>query len=116
MEDTNIIKNALHYYDNNKDFYEKTTKKIKYYKLKAQKNDHNLIYFYDKNKTELFKSRYETIGVYSEFYKVWTWGWSIPKTNKNNVAISKKIISYALDLSEDDLFLKTELIKKKELF
>ncbi len=112
-----LITNSLEYYDKNHEKYHDISTKIKYYSLKYSESDleHNQIIFYNKDKTELFRSRYEVIGIYNNYSNTWTWGWSIPFLEKNSVYTSRKILNYGLDIipSTDTQFLKTELITSR---
>lgn len=113
----NLIINSLEYYDKNVEKYHTLSNNIKYYSLKYSENDleHSQIIFYDKNKEELFRSRYEIIGIYNNYSNTWTWAWSIPFLEKNSVYTSRKILNYGLDIipSTDTQFLKTELITSR---
>ena len=74
MSDINLlIKTALTHYDNNRTKYKNFFEKIEYKKIVLANNDidHNEVVFYDKNKKEIFKSKYEVLGVYYPFYNLW---------------------------------------------
>jgi len=117
----NIIKNALEHYDNNRDKYDDFLKQIKYTRLdKTYTKDieRPIIHFYDKDKKEIFMSRYEEIGVYSGSSKIWAWSWAIPDATKNVTYLARKILNYGLDIERegdlvDNLFLRTELITSR---
>jgi len=101
MYDINLlIKTALTHYDNNRTKYKNFFEKIEYKKIVLANNDidHNEVVFYDKNKKEIFKSKYEVLGVYYPFYNLWAWGWSLPTMPKNTIQLSKKLLLYGLDL------------------
>jgi hypothetical protein len=112
-----LIINSLEYYDKNNEKYNSINSKIKYYSLKYSDNDlqHAEIIFYDSNKAEIFRSKYEIIGIYNNYSNTWTWGWSIPFLAKNTVYTSRKILNYGLDIppSTETQFLKTELITSR---
>ena len=60
---TELIRNALEYYDMNNEKYNEVTNKIKYGKvdIKKDKNvDRMKMIFYDNNKKEIFRSEIET--------------------------------------------------------
>ncbi len=113
----NIITNSLEYYDKNKEKFDKTISKIKYYKLIRIESDleHSKIVFFDKNKEKLFETRYEIIGLYNNTSHPWVWAWSVPIFEKNSTYISKKILKYGLDIpsSSENKFLKSELITSR---
>jgi hypothetical protein len=118
MSDTkNIILNSLEYYDKNSETYNKLLSKAKYYKQKKRYGDmqHHTIFFYDKNKKEIFKSNYELIGLYNHFSKLWSWAWSIPWLRKNEAYLSRKILNYGLDTvpEEGSMYMRTELITSR---
>ena len=98
-----LIINALHYYDSNKLKYDKIIDKATYfsYILHKGETEHNTIIFYDKNKKEIFKSRYEVVGQYFPKLNVWIWGWGLP-IPKNLSHKSKKLFDYAFDLAPAD--------------
>ena len=80
MENKDLVVNALRYYDKNNDLYVKIFNKIGYYSFKLSEFDleHNIIIFYDRNKNEIFRSRYEYIGIYNPIVEIWIWAWAIP--------------------------------------
>lgn len=117
--DNNIVVNSLSYYDMNTEKYEDMFKNVKYVNFppgdKDSKGDimRRHIAMFDKDKKEVFKSRYEIIGIYENNSHTWSWAWSIPKLKKNITYISRQILNYGLDLEVDksnSLFLKSELI------
>ena len=118
MDNTiNVILDALDYYDKNIKNTERVFANVKYFSLIKNNIDteHSKIKFYDENKTEIFESRYEVIGIYYNYSNAWIWGWSIARLNKNDVIIVKKLLNYGLDMtpSPDTSFLKTELITSR---
>lgn len=112
-----LITTSLKYYDINNFKHEKIFKKVKYYSLITSSSDiaHNIIIFYDKNDKEIFRSRYEYLGMYDSQLKLWIWGWAIPYSEKNTILLSKKLLLYALDLipSDELMDLKLELITSR---
>lgn len=112
-----LIINSLEYYDRNSEKNRRIFQKIKYYSYERSQSDveHNSIIFYDKNKKEIYRSRYEIIGTYYSTQKLWTWSWSVPNFDKNSVYISRKILNYGLDIPplKEDLFMKAELITSR---
>ena len=115
MENRDLIINSLRYYDKNKESYTKLFNKAKYYSYTISENDleHNIITFYDKNKKEIFKSRYEFIGIYNPSVSIWIWGWAIPNLMKNQINLIKKVLNYGINLDRDSVFLKSELITSR---
>lgn len=107
-----IVSDALQYYDKNFEEYEHLFKDIKYVSFETKESDteHNIIYLYDKNKNEMYKSQYEILGTYNKSSNIWMWAWSNPEFSKNSVYISKKILNYGIDLDKESKYLKTELI------
>jgi hypothetical protein len=108
--DINLVTNSLEYYDKNVEEHHNILKKIKYCKFIDSNKDleYNKIIFYDKDKNELFISRYENIGIYKD--QLWTWAWSIPSLSKNSTNIIRKILTYGTELDSNSLFVKNELI------
>jgi hypothetical protein len=115
MKDKNILSDALEYYDNNLERYNKFMSQVKFIKKIKSNNDleHNVIIFYDKDKKVLLKSRYEIFGIYMNRINTWAWAWSIPFFKKNMTYISRKILNYGVELDPDNGFLKTELINSR---
>jgi hypothetical protein len=113
----NIITNSLEYYDTNQEIFDKINSKIKYYKIELVNSDldHSKIKFFDKNKKELFVSRYEIVGSFNNTTNTWIWAWSIPHFRKNSTFISKKILNYGLDIpaKPENKFLKSELVTSR---
>lgn len=112
-----LITNSLEYTDKNNKKYEKLFSKFKKYRFVKNSSDidHNKIIFYDKNEKEIFTSRYEIMGLYHNSSKSWTWAWSVPRYNKNQVYTSKKILNYGLNIPYEahGSFLKSELITSR---
>jgi hypothetical protein len=113
--DTNLVSNSLEYFDINKSKYEIVFKNVYGIDFIISSNDvePNYILFLDKNNGELFRSRYEIIGVYYEDYKLWTWGWAMPNLNKNITRIIRKLLNYGIDLESSENYLKSELITSR---
>ena len=115
MDSISLVKNALEYYDQNEDFHKEVLKNAQYIKfVKANTDmDHNVIVFYDINKKEFYRSRYEIIGLYTSENNIWAWSWAIPMFQKNNTNIARKIWNYGAVLDPNVGFLKTELITSR---
>jgi hypothetical protein len=115
MDSISLVKTALKYFDENSDKYENILKSAKYVKFVAAENDmsHNVMKFFDKNKNEMFRSRYEIIGLYSNDINTWTWSWAIPNFKKNNTNIARKLWNYGSMLDPSDRYLKTELVTSR---
>lgn len=115
MDSISLVTNALEYYDQNDDNFKEISKNAQYIKfIKAETDmDHNVIVFYDQNKKEFFRSRYEIIGLYTSDSNVWAWSWAIPTFQKNNTNIVRKIWNYGVVLDPKVGFLKTELITSR---
>jgi len=110
-----IIPESLNYYDKNTEEFSMFIKKIKSSKIKIfddqTKNDK--ILFYDNNDKIIFKSRIEVIGIYNNNSKTWIWAWSVPQFKQINTMISRDILNYGLKLSNDNIFLKYELLTSR---
>lgn len=106
-----IVPVALEYYDSNKEKYQNIFRKIKYIKFQHIDSEigHNKIIFYDKNKNELYSSRYELIGLYYSYTNIWMWSWASPIILKKHTNIIRKVWNYGAELDPKDSFLKTEL-------
>lgn len=113
--DTTIISNALQYFDKNNEKYKHLFTDVKYLIFEASDKDmtHPKIYLLDKNRKNLFESRYEIIGIYSNKYNIWNWAWSIPWLPKSSTYISRKILDYGFNLTYTKIFLKAELITSR---
>lgn len=111
----NIIAQSLEYYDKNIEINKEMLKKINYINIIKNKDEENYNYieFYDKEFNLIKKSKYEILGTYNSFGKIWTWGWSIALLTKELVNTSKKIFNYGFDLDQNNLFLKNELITSR---
>lgn len=112
QQDIELIKNALEYYDKNKDKYHNKFKDVKYISTEVSDKDteQTVKYFYDENFKLLFKSRCEYIGIYDEKYNIWSWAWSISFLKKNETNIIRKVLTYGTELDPKSSFLKSELI------
>jgi hypothetical protein len=115
MNNIDLVKTSLEYYDKNNEIYNNILKHAKYIKFIEAKNDmeNNVIIFFDKNKKKLFESRYEIIGLYNSNSNTWTWSWAISTFKKNNTSIARKLWNYGVMLDPNILYLKTELITSR---
>lgn len=112
-----LVRNSLEFYDKNNQLFDKHFARFKSisYKSNDKDTEHPLIIFYDKDNNKIFESRYEIIGLYNNYGSVWSWAWALPSLDKNVTNISRKILFYGLDIvpSNEDKFLKTELITSR---
>lgn len=115
MDNVSLVTTALKYYDQNNELHKDTLKRGNYIKFMSGESDleHKIIIFYDKDKKEFFRSRYEVIGVYNSESNTWTWSWSIPTFKKNNTNIARKLWNYGALLDPSVKYLKTELITSR---
>lgn len=115
MDNITFVTTSLKYFDENNEKYDGMLKHAKYVKYVPAENDmtHNIIKFFDKNKTEIYKSRYEIIGLYNTDVNTWTWSWALPNFKKNNTGIARKLLNYGLMLDPSAKYLKTELITSR---
>jgi hypothetical protein len=119
MEESTVdlVKNSLIYYDTNYEKYSKKILKYKYISVEPNlKNNYekDKLNFYDKDKKLMFTTEYEHLGIFDTGSHMWTWAWATPFLRKNNITLSRKILNYGFDLeSDDNLFLKTELITSR---
>jgi hypothetical protein len=113
----NDIINSLENYDKNMEKYDKLSSKFKYSKIihNSSDLDHDEIIFYDKNQEQIFRSKYEKLGLYTYDTNAWIWAWSVPSFTKNATYLSKKILKYGLEIPSDsaNIFLKSELITSR---
>lgn len=112
-----LVKDALEYYDANNEKYRFVFKGARYVKFIPSKNDleHNVVVFYNDAKEEMFRSRFEVIGLFNSNSNTWSWAWSIPTYRKNNTHIVRQIFMYGSELDPDEStrFLKMELITSR---
>jgi hypothetical protein len=110
-----IITDALEYYDKFQEKYRDEYININYISLEISDKDldHNVIIFYNTNLKELFRSRYERIGILDLKSQIWTWAWARPDLRKNETNIIRKILFYGTELDPSMNYLKTELITSR---
>jgi len=117
MDNISLVTTALEYYDTNSQIYMHIFDDVYYTKFVQATTDmdHNVIIFFNKNKKEMFRSKYEVIGQYNTNSNVWIWAWAIPAYKKNNTNIIRKIWNYGavLDPGPSVKYLKTELITSR---
>jgi hypothetical protein len=115
MDNISLVTTALEYYDMNNETYNNAFKNVYYTKFIQAENDleHNIIIYYDKNKNEIMRSKYEVIGLYNSNSNTWTWAWAISSFKKNNTNIVRKIWNYGAVLDPTVKYLKTELITSR---
>lgn len=105
-----VLKNALEYYDDATIKNYDKIRKFKFYKIDQYESK---IYFYDKNKDEIFTSKYELIGKFLCDTKVWVWGWSMAEATSKQIDVARRVLNYALDLEQSHYILKSELITSR---
>lgn len=104
------LRNILENYDINKIKINKKFENHKYYKVIYNKTEMNEIMLYDDKKKLITKSKIQLLAVYMPNIKLWKWGWSLIM-NKKNIYASRKILSYVLDIKDNDkLFLREPLL------
>jgi hypothetical protein len=111
-----LVTNSLKYYDTNNDKYNKLYSKFKYYMIIKAESDteHHTFVFYDENRKEILRTRYEIIGTFQTTSNVWVWAWALPSLNKNLTNVSRKILNYGFDiLPGENSFLRSELITSR---
>lgn len=113
-----VMSAALEFLDRKREKFKYIYKGIRpdKYRIEETEHDmeHNKITFYDDIGNNLLESRYEILGLYSSEHKLWCWAWSIPTLNKNQINISKQILSYGLDIQAKNLTqAKSELITSR---
>ncbi len=113
-----IVPLSLEYYDNNNKENEKLLKQIKYYGgfdkniSPDEKQNLNIIEFYDKDKNIIKKSKFEVLGSFISTGNVWVWGWAFPKLDSRFIQASRKLLNYGMNINEN-IFLKRELITSR---
>jgi Family of unknown function (DUF6882) len=131
-----IVPDALKYYDENNERFQKIKKKIKYFEVKVRKNDddydedkeqietdHTVYYFYDNDKKLLFNSRVEYVGKYYTDQNIWIWAWALPHINKSDSSIIRNVFLYGTDMNVvtsgeldlQNLLLKNELVTSRSV-
>jgi hypothetical protein len=113
--DKYLISNALEYFDMNNEKYNGIFNGAKYitYIFSTEDTGYNYIVFYDKNKKELFRSRYEIVALYYKKNNIWVWGWSVVKADKTLTFTIRKLLNYGIDLDSNESFLKSELVTSR---
>jgi hypothetical protein len=129
-----IVPDALKYYDENNERFEKIRKRIKYFERKITnisgdddvdhiETDHPVYNFYDKDKKLLFKSRVEYIGKHYIDQNIWIWAWALSHINKSGSTIIRDVFMYGTDinvarggiLNPENLLLKNELVTSRSI-
>jgi hypothetical protein len=116
---TNLVKNALEYYDahfsENMKLFHRIAKAPSFDDKPSDLAEPRMS-LYDKNDKLILSASYQLLGVYYNSYNLFIWSWALPNIDKNQILLSKKILNYALNMSNDDLLLniiKTQLITSR---
>lgn len=111
----NLLTNSLEYYDINNEKYKYLFEDVRYIYFTRTDDDmdHNTITMYDENEKEIFKSKYEVLGMFDSHINIWTWGWAVPTLKKNSTTIIRKVFNYGAELDPNDIFLKSELVTSR---
>ena len=130
-----IVPDALKYYDDNNERFEKIRNKIRYFEVKSNtiagdedskdhiETDHPVYRFYDEDKKLLFKSRVEYVGKHYTDQNIWIWAWALSHINKSGSTIIRNVFLYGTDinvvsggtLNPENLLLKNELVTSRTI-
>jgi len=104
MDNTNLIKKAYKYYDEQHLKYENIVNKINTWQISNTELDLQkpIINFFDKDKKLIFKSNLEFMGSYYEEQKLWVWAWADPNIPKNETYLVTKLLKYGCDINVKD--------------
>ena len=110
MDNNYIIKNAYTNLDKLLKKNEEKLKSISKYISISNGTDleRPVMEFRDKNNNKLFSAEYELLSI--EYYlnneTIWIWSWAHPQIEKNKTLICRELLSYGLDLinNENDEF------------
>lgn len=108
---TDVVRNAIEFYDDNEYKNASLIKKFKYY---AVPQDSNRIMFYDKDKQKIYDAPCECIGAFME--PVWIWAWCMPTLRRVSRLKSQNVLKYALNLSDNNAqenLLRIELVTSR---
>lgn len=114
----NLIKSSLEYYDLK---YSTLLKKLSItINDTIERNDSgldlkdNLFLIKDSKNKSIFKSKYEILCKIDDLNNIITWSWALPEITKNKSYISRQLLNYGLDLSDNNLNeLKSILVNSK---
>jgi hypothetical protein len=109
-----LVENSLEYYDTNYEKYASFYNNIKFVKIEKTKDQGEII-FYNSDKKEIFRSRYEILGTFISKSSTWIWAWAQANYNKQLTYISRSLLKYGteLDSNPQNIFLKSELINSR---
>lgn len=116
MKSEDVIKNALDYFDLKNDKYKNIFSKFRKHEVKYSHTDitNSYIKFFDENNNLKVKSNVQLIANYYPNENLFVWAWGIPEIEKNLNYLSRKILSYGLDIHEDEnYYLKSLLINSR---
>lgn len=106
-----LIKNSFEYYDNQNLKYKEFIDSDDIY---LDKNK-STIYFNELNK----EFKYEALGMFDNFSKIWVWAWMLPMVDNSKKKISEALLNYGLKLEPksdiEGFYLKTQLINSRFL-
>lgn len=112
MNNLEIVKNALHYYDEHLFKYSPFYDVYSHCKFPVSGNT---IQIYSRDDKIIYSGRYEVLCCYVELENLLVWGWAIPWTFGEMITTSRRILNYALDMPCEDLInpLKEALITSR---
>ncbi len=116
MDDLNTL------IDKSLNFYDEQNKKYKEYLNEDDivvTRDKNIIKFNNLNK----EFKYELVGMFDNTTNIWMWGWMVPDFLYNETNLVRKLLNYGLKISpsviipisDDKLYLKTQMINSRFL-
>lgn len=112
---SDIIKNALEYYDKEKEKNIEFIDKISKIKILLDKKNPYLKIF-DHNNNYIYKCKFNKISSYYVKHKILLWEWGYLANPKISYDFSRKILNYGLDLDDiqkENVILKNELINTR---
>lgn len=116
---SDIIKNALEYYDKEKEKNIELLDKIFNIKLIFDKKT-PYIKIFDHNNNYIYKCKFNKISSYFVKHKILLWEWGSLASLKSSYEFSRKILNYGLDLDlnldtkeKENIILKNEIINTR---
>lgn len=110
MDIADIIQKALMNYDSSQPLIN-FLQKFKY-KIKRTDNDfkRTVMFFEDTESDKvILKTEIETLAIFYDKYKIWSWAWSQPDLLNSENFLAKQILMYSLNLESDMAYIKSIL-------
>ena len=113
-----IVHDSLKYYDNNNEKYSYVHNMLNSYlgfnSLHFNPSNQTMV-LYDKHENILYDFKYQLIGSFDKYKKMWFWGWALPHHINAEIYLIRQLLLYGLDIDITSSYNKFAIMLKYQL-